>query len=341
MALNPDDEVEARELDRVTDKLKVHDSQKLEEGVSAAIVKGVGERYDGQSKQFSTWYSYVFCHLLTCILFVFYFINKYYCMLKYNTRMRPGSYSLKQCRHMYFDVDGTLVLSDHLHLRAFQQLCGSYGCEHTIDESFFASHISGRENKDISLKLFPSWSLEKRNSFSDEKEALFRDMCSSQSTDGGILEVPGARAFLSLLVERNISVTAVTNAPRENGVLMLGATGFLSDFFEDGKRVVYGSECKRAKPFPDPYVTAMTLTNLVTSEEADLLLAGNQDDSAALQEKTQNGMAFEDSPSGIRAAVAAGLYVVGLTTGHSEETLRAAGAHAVASDYHDLMSLFE
>ena len=37
MALNPDDEVEARELDRVTDKLKVHDSQKLEEGVSAAI----------------------------------------------------------------------------------------------------------------------------------------------------------------------------------------------------------------------------------------------------------------------------------------------------------------
>ncbi|GHP12553.1 hypothetical protein PPROV_001128100 [Pycnococcus provasolii] len=262
-------------------------------------------------------------------------------MLKYNTRMRPGSYSLKQCRHMYFDVDGTLVLSDHLHLRAFQQLCGSYGCEHTIDESFFASHISGRENKDISLKLFPSWSLEKRNSFSDEKEALFRDMCSSQSTDGGILEVPGARAFLSLLMERNISVTAVTNAPRENGVLMLGATGFLSDFFEDGKRVVYGSECKRAKPFPDPYVTAMTLTNLVTSEEADLLLAGNQDDSAALQEKTQNGMAFEDSPSGIRAAVAAGLYVVGLTTGHSEETLRAAGAHAVASDYHDLMSLFE
>ena len=59
MELNPDDEVEARELDRVTDKLKVHDSQKLEEGVSAAIVKGVGERYDGQSKQFSTWYSYV------------------------------------------------------------------------------------------------------------------------------------------------------------------------------------------------------------------------------------------------------------------------------------------
>ncbi|XRB25488.1 hypothetical protein RI054_44g153460 [Pseudoscourfieldia marina] len=59
MEPNPDDEVEVRELDRVTDKLKVHDSQKLEEGVSAAIVKGVGERYDGQSKQFSTWYSYV------------------------------------------------------------------------------------------------------------------------------------------------------------------------------------------------------------------------------------------------------------------------------------------
>ena len=46
-------------------------------------------------------------------------------------------------------------------------------------------------------------------------------------------------------------------------------------------------------------------------------------------------MAFEDSLSGVRAAVAAGIAVVGLTTGLPAERLVAAGAVFAVSDFTD------
>ena len=132
-----------------------------------------------------------------------------------------------------------------------------------------------------------------------------------------------------------VPATAVTNAPRLNGELMLGALGFLDVFnTKPNGGVVYGGECARAKPHPDPYVDAMRASNLVDNAEAASLVAGSPTPSAA--EKAARGIALEDSPSGIRAAAAAGLYVVGLTTGHPPETLLAAGASTTVADYHEL-----
>lgn len=47
----------------------------------------------------------------------------------------------------------------------------------------------------------------------------------------------------------------------------------------------------------------------------------------------------EDSPSGVRAGVAAGIPVIGLTTTQSAEVLRAAGACHIAADFSDLMQV--
>ena len=54
---------------------------------------------------------------------------------------------------------------------------------------------------------------------------------------------------------RNLKRAAVTNAPRANAELMLSLLG-LTDFFPV---LVIGSECDRAKPFPDPYLKALQL----------------------------------------------------------------------------------
>lgn len=48
---------------------------------------------------------------------------------------------------------------------------------------------------------------------------------------------------------------AVTNAPRPNAELMISKLG-LKDFFDV---VIVGSECERAKPYPDPYLKALEL----------------------------------------------------------------------------------
>jgi len=46
-------------------------------------------------------------------------------------------------------------------------------------------------------------------------------------------------------------------------------------------------------------------------------------------------IAFEDSPSGVTSAVAAGLLTIGVGTGHPPATLLAAGAAFVIHDYYD------
>ena len=48
---------------------------------------------------------------------------------------------------------------------------------------------------------------------------------------------------------------AVTNAPRVNAEFMISKLG-LDNFFEF---LVVGSECERAKPFPEPYLKGLEL----------------------------------------------------------------------------------
>lgn len=82
--------------------------------------------------------------------------------------------------------------------------------------------------------------------------------------------------------DEGIRKVAVTNAPRLNAELMLRALD-LEGYFE---HLVIGTECARAKPFPDPYLEGMRLV-------------GATDPSRCV--------AFEDSPTGLGAAVAAGI----------------------------------
>eukprot|EP00252_Welwitschia_mirabilis_P023652 TRINITY_DN6747_c0_g1_i2.p1 TRINITY_DN6747_c0_g1~~TRINITY_DN6747_c0_g1_i2.p1 ORF type:complete len:108 (-),score=31.22 TRINITY_DN6747_c0_g1_i2:159-482(-) len=84
----------------------------------------------------------------------------------------------------------------------------------------------------------------------------------------------------------------------------------LTDFFE---LVVLGSECERAKPFPDPYLKALEYFNVPPSK----------------------AFALEDSSSGIKAAVAAGLPVLGLTTRNPGQGLLDAGATFLIKDFED------
>ena len=116
---------------------------------------------------------------------------------------------------------------------------------------------------------------------------------------------------------RNLKRAAVTNAPRANAELVLSLLG-LTSFFPV---LVIGSECERAKPSPDPYLKAL-----------DLIGAS-----------PDHTFIFEDSASGIRAGVAAGVAVVGLTTGNPEKVLRDAGASLLIGDFRDpkLMAMLQ
>ncbi|CAA6673805.1 unnamed protein product [Spirodela intermedia] len=195
-----------------------------------------------------------------------------------------------------FDIDGTLCDSDPIHYFAFRELLQEIGYNNgvPITEEFFVKYIAGKHNQDIASFLFPDWDQQKAMKFMDDKEVMYRRLVSEK-----LKPVDGIHKLCKWIKERALKRAAVTNAPRENAELMISMLG-LSDFFD---LLVIGSECERAKPYPDPYLKALK----------------------GLGASPHHTFVFEDSVSGIKAAVAAGMPVVGLTTGNPPELLRGAG----------------
>lgn len=109
--------------------------------------------------------------------------------------------------------------------------------------------------------------------------------------------------------ERGLRKAAVTNAPRANAEQMLSAIDRLQWF----DTLVIGDECSAAKPDPEPYLAAMRNLGVAPAE----------------------CVAFEDSPSGARAAVAAGVFTVGILSTQPAESLVAAGCGTLVADFHD------
>ncbi|KAM3403338.1 hypothetical protein ACQJBY_006839 [Aegilops geniculata] len=213
-----------------------------------------------------------------------------------------------------FDIDGTLCDSDPFHFLAFRELLQEVGFNNgvPITEEFYSANISGWHNDALAGALFPELDHAKGMEFMDRKEALFRKLAA-----GELKGLDGLQELCAWIEGRNLKRAAVTNAPRANAELVLSLLG-LTSFFPV---LVIGSECERAKPSPDPYLKAL-----------DLIGAS-----------PDHTFIFEDSASGIRAGVAAGVAVVGLTTGNPEKVLRDAGASLLIEDFRDpkLMAMLQ
>ncbi|GER48133.1 haloacid dehalogenase-like hydrolase superfamily protein [Striga asiatica] len=173
-----------------------------------------------------------------------------------------------------------------------------------ITEEFYSKNLSGMHNEELCHILFPNWELKKAEKFLDDKEALFRRLAAEQ-----LKPVAGLDKLSKWVEENGLKRAAVTNAPRDNAELMITSSG-LEKFFQ---LLVIGSECERAKPFPDPYLEALK----------------------KLGASSKHAFVFEDSVSGIKAGVAAGMPVVGIATRNPEQALFDAGASLVIKDYND------
>lgn len=202
---------------------------------------------------------------------------------------------------LLFDLDGTLVDSDAEHLLAFQRVFAPHGIK--LDRSEYAANIMGASNAMIARLYLSHLPPHEQAATLDAKEAAYRDGL------GDLEPIPGAVALLDYADWRGLKRAVVTNAPRANAEKVLAALGI-------GGRLpilVIGGELARSKPDPLPYLTAL--------DRAGALAA--------------HSLAFEDSLSGVRSAVAAGLAVVGMTTTLDSRTLVEAGATFAAKDFTD------
>lgn len=202
---------------------------------------------------------------------------------------------------LLFDMDGTIVETDHLHFEAARSVFLPHGVD--IDWDGYKSRVMGRSNPDIAADLFPHLPQDRHGAIMDDKEAAYRAMVGAVEASSGLL------ALLDWADEQSIPCGIVTNAPRANADVVLEALGLRQRF----RVLVIGPELPNAKPHPLPYLTALE----------------------ALGGDPARSVGFEDSPSGTRAAAAAGLGVVGILTSCDAETLARSGAHLAARDFND------
>ncbi len=193
-------------------------------------------------------------------------------------------------RGVVFDMDGILLDSEPLWLATYRELMRRHGHELTAADR---AATLGRALDDSAAVLAPRLGRPTQAVAAEIAQGMLE-----QYRVGARLHA-GARALVEALDGR-VPIAVATNTDLGFAHEALGAAGL------GALRVVAsGAALGRPKPFPDVYLEACRLIGVAPGD----------------------AVAFEDSPSGVRAAVDAGLVVVGVP--ESGVDLSGSGAHAV------------
>lgn len=195
---------------------------------------------------------------------------------------------------LLFDFDGTIVDSTDAIVKHWHKL----GKELGVDPKVILATSHGRRSIDV-IKLYdPSranWE------YVSHVEGLIPKEFGQDA-----VEIPGARHLLQTLEAAGAPWGVVTSGTR---ALIAGWLEVLK--LAQPRFLVVAEDVEVGKPDPRCYLLGRSRLGL--GEDASILV-------------------FEDAPSGIRAGKAAGFKVVGLTTTHSAEQVREAGADWIVED---------
>jgi beta-phosphoglucomutase family hydrolase len=184
---------------------------------------------------------------------------------------------------MIFDMDGVLVDTNPVHREAWISYNFQYGIR---TDPAMERRMYGRHNDEIVRDFFGAeLDPEQVRRHGAAKEALFRQ------TMAGSIErvlVPGVRGFLEC--HAGAPLALASNAEQANVDFVLDGAG-LRPYF---RAAVSGHQVRHPKPHPEIYL-----------HTADVLGVS-----------PANCIVFEDSETGVAAALAAGMRTVGVATTH-------------------------
>ncbi len=182
-------------------------------------------------------------------------------------------------------MDGTMVDNMMIHHRAWQRKLASLGLELTIEEVHQRIH---GVNEEIIGRLFGDrFSPEERRKISAEKEEEYRRIFLPE-----LKLLNGLSGFLDELAAANIPLAIGSAAPAENVDFVLDNLN-LRHYF---KTVMHAGHVKNGKPHPEIFENV----------------------SAALGIPARHCLVFEDSPTGVTAAMNAGCPAIVVTTTHEK-----------------------
>ena len=215
-------------------------------------------------------------------------------------------------KNIIFDFDGVLVDSEILAAKAFSRYMIRFGVD--ISEKEFANFAG---NKTVNVVEI----LSKKYSINDKKK-FYNDIMNIASNiyKNELTIIDGAYNFIN---NKKLNIFIGSNSTKNR--IIDGLQKVKLDKFFKPEQVYSFDLVKNPKPYPDIYLKVIKDNNL------------NKDETIII----------EDSVIGIKAAVNAGVKVIGFTAGghwhenRDEKELLAAGAIFVTNDYNKIDKIIE
>jgi beta-phosphoglucomutase family hydrolase len=210
-----------------------------------------------------------------------------------------------------FDMDGTLVDSMPYHYKSWEVFFEQQGIFLTKEEFDSIHHGT---LFDIMPRIFGDISHEESYRLGMLKEQAFRELYKHE-----IKPIDGLIEWLETLKKAGLKIGLGTAADFTNADFTVDAIE-IRKYFDV---IVTSDIVKEGKPSPAVY---LKVADMLHVNPADCLV-------------------FEDTVSGIQAGLAAGMKVIGITTGLSKEAMQALPVSAIIDNYqslslHDITSLF-
>ena len=218
--------------------------------------------------------------------------------------------SLKGCmrefRLVIFDCDGVLVDSERISNRVFCSMLNELGLAVTLEDMFqnFVGLSMPRCVERMTDMLGNPPPADFVKNLRQRTDAALREQ---------VVPVPGVPEMLE---DIGLPYCVASSGDHEKIRLTLGATGLLGKFTD---RIYSVVDVENPKPAPDVFLHAARQMGV---EPAECVV-------------------IEDTPTGVIAGVAAGMYVLGFCAHTPAARLKEAGAHAVFGEMRLLAELLE
>ena len=163
-----------------------------------------------------------------------------------------------------FDLDGTLVNTDHIYYNVWEKILQKYNISLTND--IFKKYIHGNSDENVIQMLIP---------FTEENISSMKDLLFIENLHE-IKMIEGADTFMKYLIEMGNKCSIVTNCNRLVAEKISEYCGFNKyiDF------IIIGNECNKPKPTPYPYLAAIEKYNstsdrcIIVEDSTSGLLSG-------------------------------------------------------------------
>lgn len=198
-----------------------------------------------------------------------------------------------------FDLDGTLLDSEELHFSLYREIAHCEGL--ALERGHYDAMYRGLSDREVIRGLIGDYRVEDVSRYVQLKQSRY----SALLRKGCVRPVAGVVQYMESLKGKGYLVGIATSATRDEVRVSLNSLG-VSRMVD---AALVEADVARGKPAPDLF--------LRTSE--------------ALGLAPGNCLVYEDSIAGVRAAVAAGMQVLGVAKDGDSQLVKAGASRCIAS----------